>query len=73
LKREKDSLEKLKAEMLSVKKTPAHIESASAQILLEQREAVLRSGAYNEESEVIKSYDKAILKARFESAGGDED
>jgi hypothetical protein len=74
LKREKESLEKLKAELMKVKQTSTSvIESASAQILQEQREAVLKSGAYNEESEVIRSYDQAILKARFDSAGGDKD
>jgi hypothetical protein len=74
LKREKESLEKLKAELMSVKQTPTPvIESTAAQILLEQKEALLKSGAYNDESDVIRSYDQAILKARIESAGGDKD
>lgn len=73
LKREKESLEKLKAELMSVKQTPTHFESAAARVLQEQREALLKSGAYNEQSDVVRSFDQAIVKAIFDSAGGDKD
>jgi len=71
--KDKVSLEKLKSNLLSMGQKPSNCESAAALKLQEQREAILKTGVYNEQSELVKTLDQAIQKARSECPSGDED
>ncbi|XP_065352054.1 ninein-like protein isoform X1 [Cloeon dipterum] len=64
LMQEKISLEKLQQELLQMKQRPTQTEVINTRKLLEQRDALLKTGMYNEQSEVVQSLDEAIKSAR---------
>ncbi|XP_059479087.1 RNA-binding protein 25-like [Neocloeon triangulifer] len=71
LMKEKDSLEKMRLELLQMKQTPLQREVVDVRKLQEQREALLKTGLYNEQSALIKGLDEAISKAQRERASAD--